>query len=361
MKILAIETSCDETAGAVIKVENNDFHILSNVVSSQEKVHAEYGGIVPEVAARLHVENIMPIVEKALKTANTDLSSTDKEKKVDYIAVCAGPGLISSLMVGVETGKTLAYVFKKPLVKINHLEGHLLSFKGNKEKNIKFPAIGLIVSGGHTQLFLIKDYLKYKLIGQTRDDAVGEAFDKTAKILSLGYPGGPAISRSAEEKDSQNIKEIKNRDSKLDLSLPRPMLKTADFDMSFSGLKTALLYTWRDIEKKYNQEEQSSLKSGLAAEFQKAVVEVLVSKTFRAVEKYKAKSLVVGGGVSANMVLRRHLIDKAEKFDIDLFLPGQGMTGDNAAMIGLAAYYHIKKKDFIKPVDLKANPDWELT
>ncbi|MBT5338326.1 tRNA (adenosine(37)-N6)-threonylcarbamoyltransferase complex transferase subunit TsaD [Candidatus Falkowbacteria bacterium] len=359
MKILAIETSCDETAASVVEVNRGNFNVLSNVVSSQEKVHAKYGGIVPEVAARLHVEKILPIVDLAIKKAKVTWP------KIDYIAVTAGPGLISSLMVGVETAKTLAYAHNKPLVKVNHIEGHLLSILGarkkeskkekkqhsrqlNKPNQLKFPAVGLVVSGGHTQIILVEDYLKYKLIGETRDDAAGEAFDKVAKILGLGYPGGPAISAMAEKGQGAKVKEQ-------GIKLPRPMLDSPNFDMSFSGLKTAVLYAWRDLKDK-----SANSRAEVAKEFQDAVVEVLVTKTLKAAKKYNAKMVILGGGVSANSALRETLSYAATKQNLSLLIPELKLTGDNAVMIGMAAYYHIQNKDFVEPFNLRADPQWEL-
>ena len=368
MKILAIETSCDETAASVIEVNRGNFNVLSNVISSQEKVHAKYGGIVPEVAARLHVEKMLPIVDLALKKAHVVLRQAQDDMGVDYIAVTAGPGLISSLMVGVETAKTLAYAHNKPLVKVNHIEGHLLSGQRSNVKGQMFPAIGLIVSGGHTQIILVEDYLKYKLIGETRDDAAGEAFDKVAKILGLGYPGGPAISACAEKiqnpkykaQEEFKINNFKTKNSSLTtyhspIKLPRPMLDSPNFDMSFSGLKTAVLYTWRD-----SKDKSAKFKAIVAKEFQDAVVEVLITKTLKAAEKYKVKSIVLGGGVAANKVLRESLTKVSAEQNLSLLIPELKLTGDNAVMIGMAAYYHIKNKDFIEPFDLRADPQWEL-
>ncbi len=362
MKILAIETSCDETAAAVIEAARGNFNILSNVVSSQVKVHAKYGGIVPEVAARLHIENILSIIKLALKQAKTRMSD------LKAIAVCSGPGLVSSLMVGVETAKTLAYACNIPLIKINHIEGHLLSVENSKSKDqslkeiqnskfkiqkrtIRFPAVALIVSGGHTQIILVKDYLKYKLIGETLDDAAGEAFDKVAKILGLGYPGGPAISACAEKGQGLMAREIK---------LPRPMINSNNFDMSFSGLKTATLYSWQKLSKGVKGKKLEILKQEFAHEFQNAVVEVLTAKTIRAAGRFKAKTIILGGGVSANQALRQRFSAAAARADFNLLIPDLKLTGDNAAMIGFAAYYHIIKKDFVKPFKLKAEPNWEL-
>ena len=348
MIILGIETSCDETAVSVVKIEHGNFKIFSNIISSQVKVHAKYGGVVPEVAARLHIKIILPLVERSLKEARLNW------KKIDYIAVCSGPGLMSSLLVGIETAKTLAYVFKKPLIKINHLEGHLFSGQ-NKVKEWKLPIIGLVVSGGHTQIYLIKDYLKYKLVGGTIDDAAGEAFDKVAKILGLGYPGGPAISNYVAKSKISKLKKHQP------IILPRPMIKSNDLQMSFSGLKTAVLYAWRDGQLKFKGIELEKARLSLATDFQQAVIDVLVKKTLKAAEKYNAKIVVLGGGVSANFELRKQLGEAiAHNGNVKFVAPELKMTGDNAAMIAKAAYYHVKKKDFVEPFKLTADANWEL-
>ena len=371
MIILGIETSCDETAASVVKVECGKFFILSNIVSSQVKVHAKYGGVVPEVAARLHIKVVLPIVQQALAEARCSW------KKIDCIAVCAGPGLMSSLHVGVETAKTLAYVFKKPLIKVNHLEGHIFSGQ-NKVEEWKLPIIGLVVSGGHTQIYLIRNYLKYKIIGGTIDDAAGEAFDKVAKILGLGYPGGPVIGKYIAKAKGHPSSGLRVTKEQRNITLPRPMIRSNDLQMSFSGLKTAVLYAWRDCQLKLKGDELENARVNLAADFQQAVVDVLVTKTLKAVKKYNAKTVVLGGGVSANLELRRQL---AEAIDsgfppslklwrtrlsgmtinkVKLVVPELKMTGDNATMIAKAAYYHIKRKDFISPFALTADVNWEL-
>ena len=345
MQILGIESSCDETSASVVEINRGSFNILSNVISSQVKTHAKTGGIVPEVAARLHVKNVLPVIENSLKNANVKID------QIDAIAVCSGPGLISSLMVGVETAKSFALVYKKPLIKVNHIEGHVLAVL---EKNkIDYPAVALVVSGGHTQIIHVKEPGKYKLIGQTRDDAAGECFDKAAKIMGLGYPGGPAIS----------IEAAKTRNSKFEIrktQLPRPMMNSKDFDMSFSGLKTAVLYDWRELEEKGLATPKQ--RATFAREFQDAVCDVLVSKTLKAVEKYKVKTLILGGGVSANQELqRRFQVEVSDNFPQLKFLyPELSMTGDNAAMIAIAGYYHAKDKNYIDPTKLTADPNWEL-
>ncbi|MBU1132181.1 tRNA (adenosine(37)-N6)-threonylcarbamoyltransferase complex transferase subunit TsaD [Patescibacteria group bacterium] len=351
MIILGIETSCDETAASIVRADNGCFQVVSNVVASQVKTHAKYGGVVPEVAARLHIQKILPIIESALENAKV------KIENVDCIAVCAGPGLMSSLLIGVETAKTLAMVLHKPLIRTNHIEGHLYSVfagKNDAEQKIRFPAIALVVSGGHSQIILMKDFLKYKLIGETRDDAAGEAFDKAAKIMDLGYPGGPAISNEADKLDG--------RTSEFNIKLPRPMLNSDNFNFSFSGLKTAVLYKWRDLKLSLNKKQLERARRELAVEFQNAVVECLVSKTMRAAQANKAKTIVLGGGVSANKALRESLESAvAEELPrAKLLTPLMEMTGDNAAMIAIAGYFHAKGKDFIVPEELTADPNWEL-
>ncbi len=346
MIILGIESSCDETAASVVEVKRGRFSVLSNVISSQMKTHAKYGGVVPEVAARMHIRDILPVIDFALNKAKV------KMLKVNYLAVCSGPGLISSLMAGVETAKTLAYAFNKKLIAVNHIEGHLLAGFDETIKPKELPAIGLIVSGGHSQIILIKKTGQYELIGQTRDDAAGEAFDKVAKILKLGYPGGPAIFREAD----------KLLDEEVTVELPRPMLNANSFDMSFSGLKTAVLYLWRDLQKEYRGKSLYIKKSEVAREFQNAVVDVLTLKTIKAMEKFQAKSVILGGGVSANLDLRKNITDKLQAMNYQgkLHLPAIELTGDNAVMIAKAAYYHARNKKFISPFKLKADPNWEL-
>jgi len=341
--ILAIESSCDETAAAILLATDKEFKVLSSFVSSQVQVHAKYGGVVPEVAARLHIEKILPMISLSLKQAKKKLSD------IDCLAVCAGPGLISSLMIGTETAKALSLALNKPLIRVNHIEGHLLSIT----ERLKFPAVGLVVSGGHTQIILVKDYLKYKLIGQTRDDAAGEAFDKVAKILELGYPGGPAIGKAADEAVA---------DSRFNINLPRPMLDKAGYEMSFSGLKTSVLYKWNEMKKSLSQNDLEKARKLMAQEFQKAVVEVLVGKTIKAAAEFKAKTIILGGGVSANKLLRSEMLETANERlkDVTVLMPEIKMSGDNAAMIAQAAYFHLLKKDFTEPTKLKPDPGWEL-
>jgi len=305
MLILGIETSCDDTGIALVKVSKKKrptFKILSNIVSSQIKVHKKYGGVVPNLAAREHLKNIKPTLKQALKQANKTIQD------IDAIAVTVGPGLIPSLLVGVHFAKTLAYKYDKPIIPVNHIEAHILSVLA--EKNIQYPAIALAVSGGHTQLVLIKKPKNYKILGETRDDAAGECFDKVAKLLKLDYPGGPEISKQAEKCKKSNIE------------LPRPMINQKNYDFSFSGLKTAVLYKTK--KEKINVPE-------MAKETQQAIIDVLKSKTMKAAKEYKAKTVILAGGVAANKELRKQL--KA-------LIPDFSLCTDNGAMIAIAGYFN---------------------
>ncbi len=318
MRILGIETSCDETSIAFLEVRSSGFFLRKHIISSQIHVHSKYGGVVPEVAARMHLEVLQPLL--GARIGKRALAS------VDLIAVTAGPGLITSLMVGVQAAKTLAYLMRKPLVGVNHLEGHIYAAWLGKpalfrEKKI-FPALVLIVSGGHTELVLMKRYGDYELLGRTHDDAAGEAFDKVAKILGLGYPGGPAIAKLAAAGNPNAI------------AFPRPMLGSGDYHVSFAGLKTAVLYY---LEKK--KTVRRSELPDIAASFQQAVVDVLIAKTKRACERFVPRSLILGGGVSANALLRTEFEKLGSQFGMPVYLPALEYTGDNAAMIAVAGYY----------------------
>lgn len=299
MIILGIETSCDDTGIALVKCSASHCQILSNIISSQIKIHAPYGGVVPNLAARAHLDNIQPCLEKALQEANSP--------EIDLIAVTEKPGLIPSLLIGLNFAKALAYAWQKPIVKINHLHGHIYANWLVNQK-IEFPVLCLVVSGGHTQLILMKKHNQFKLLGETRDDAAGEAFDKVAKLLNLGYPGGPIISQKAKQGNPKQY------------AFPRPMLKTDNYDFSFSGLKTAVLYETKKQPPRVND---------MAASFQQAVIDVLVKKTFRAAEEYKVKTVMLAGGVAANSELRKHF----------QHVPSPELCTDNGAMIATAAYY----------------------
>lgn len=329
VRILGIETSCDETAVAVIEVKNDSPEVLSNVVSSQIELHAQYGGVVPNLAAREHVKNIGVVFDTALKEAGATIED------IDLIAVTQGPGLIPALMVGTAFAKTLAFLTNKPIVGANHMAGHIYANWFGKEK-IEFPALNLVVSGGHTMLVLMKDYEKFEMIGQTLDDAAGEAFDKVARILELGYPGGPKISAEAEKYKGG-----------LDIELPRPMINSKDFNFSFSGLKTAVLYKVKDLKQKYSLKE---IRPAVSCAFQNAAVDVLVKKTIDAAKTYDIRTVMLSGGVAANKKLRQTLKEECEKEGLVSILPDLKLTTDNAAMIALAGYYKAGKTK---------KPDWK--
>jgi N6-L-threonylcarbamoyladenine synthase len=355
MLILGIETSCDETAAAVVRGQRGRVEILSNAVASQIDIHKKYGGVVPEVAAREHVLNILPVIKEALTGAGIKLNQAPKKLKA--IAVTIGPGLITSLQVGVETAKALAYVWRLPVVGLNHIEAHIYANfiydSKQNSKQIKFPAVILTVSGGHTILVLMRGHGRYKIIGQTRDDAAGEAFDKAAKLLGLGYPGGPAIATAAEEINiqSRTSRAVRGKYPISNIQFPRPMLNSQNFDFSFSGLKTALRYAlakdknWRDKISTY------------AAEFQEAVVDVLVAKTIRAAKIYQAKTIMLAGGVSANQCLREKMTQtiKTKLPNIYFSLPDLDYTTDNAAMVATAGYFKARQNRFTPWPNLKAD------
>lgn len=340
MNILSIETSCDETAAAIIKASRGRIEIVSNIVSSQIEIHKKFGGVVPEVAAREHVRNIGWVIDEALKKAGLS------EKNIDLVGVTAGPGLITSLMVGVETAKTLSFAWKKSAVPVNHMYGHIAA---NFLQPINFPALCLVISGGHTELVLLKNHHQFKKIGQTVDDAAGEAFDKVAKLLDLGYPGGPIVSAMAEK--------FKISNEKFKISLPRPMLYSHDFNFSFSGLKTAVLYTVKKIK---NLDKDK--KAEICHEFQRAVMDVLVSKTIKAAKKYKVKTVMMAGGVAANKKLRSELENAVREINLDFRVPEFKLCTDNAAMIGVATAFLARNKKI--PANnwqkIKADPEWEL-
>jgi len=336
MLILGIETSCDETAAAVVR---NGQEILSNVVFSQVKLHKPYGGVVPEIASRAHLEKIIPVVNEALKIAKM------KAKNLDAIAVTVGPGLITSLMVGVNTAASLAFVWQKPIIGVNHIEGHIFSARiRNQEsriRNLKFPAICLTVSGGHTMLVLVENWSKYQVLGETLDDACGEAFDKVAKLLNLGYPGGPIVERMAKFGDASFF------------SFPRPMLGQDNFNFSFSGLKTAVLYTVRKLKKLNKKIVQE-----LCASFQQASFEVLIQKTIKAAQKYGSKTVILAGGVAANKTLQSLLKKALDKEGRDLLVTN--FPTDNAAMIAAAAYPRAIKKDYANWHNLRVQPNLKI-
>lgn len=337
MRLLGLETSCDETSVAIVTSDDNrSFVVEKNLIASQAAKHAEYGGVVPEVAARCHVNVVFPLLEVA--GVPRDGSG------IDAIAVTAGPGLVPALRIGVEAAKTLAFVWKKPLVVVNHMEGHIASVfieRGQDLNKIEFPAVCLLVSGGHTELLLMKDFCEYELLGRTRDDAAGEAFDKVAGLLGLPYPGGPEISRIALEGKREAI------------DFPRPMLKSKDLDFSFSGLKTAVaVYLKGQPIKNENDLDD------VCASFEQAAIDVLVEKTRRAAEESHPKSIIVSGGVSANLLLREEM--KKRLSPLPVYFPSLEFTGDNAAMIAAAGAWRAARGEFIDPLKLEADPNMRL-
>jgi len=353
MKILGLETSCDETSVAIIETDGTNFIIEKNLIASQAAKHAEYGGVVPEVAARCHVDVFFPLLEAA--GVPRDGSG------IDVVAVTAGPGLVPALRIGVEAAKTLAFAWNKPLVAVNHMEGHVSSVllpdskmvgggKGIKgeERELKFPAVCLLVSGGHTELLLMKNFCEFELLGRTRDDAAGEAFDKVANLLGLPYPGGPQISKLALEGNREAI------------NFPRPMMiDSKDLDFSFSGLKTAVaVYLKNNSFTPPLQHSTTPTLSDICASFEQAVIDVLIEKTRRAIGKTNPKSVIVSGGVSANLLLREEM--KKQLAPLSVFFPFIEFTGDNAAMIAAAGYFRAVRKEFVDPLKLEADPNMRL-
>ena len=306
--ILGIETSCDETAAAVVA---NGSEVLSNIVSSQIDIHAKYGGVVPEVASRAHVTMMTPVVAEAMSEAGV---SPDE---LTAIAATVGPGLIGSLLIGVSTAKSLSLAWNKPLVAVNHLEAHLYS-SFLEDPDLELPVVVLLVSGGHTMLILMEGHGQYRLLGQTLDDAAGEAYDKVARYLGLGYPGGPIIDKMAADGDPEHVR------------FPRAMAKDG-YDFSFSGLKTSVV--------NYVRKNPDVADVDIAASFQEAVVDVLLTKARRAVQEHGAKGLCLAGGVAANSALRARVVEVAEADGINAFVPSRSMCTDNAAMIASAGWY----------------------
>ncbi len=425
MKILAIETSCDETAIAILECggdpstslgageQNAEFKILGNALLSQIELHKQYGGVFPALAKREHAKNIVPILEAALEEAEMlkedkqEMASETRDKiseilsreeelaeaffefidecevpAIDAIAVTAGPGLEPALWVGINFARALAVAWDKPLVAVNHMEGHILAGLASERfdlnatsqgrtleiQDAKLPILALLISGGHTELVLMKNWLDYELIGQTRDDAVGEAFDKVARMLGLPYPGGPEISRLAEEVRERGSDPDRRRladqviagpegaedQERNAFTLPRPMLHDGTCDFSFAGLKTAAMYLLKDAEIKETDKKQ------FAQEFEDAVAEVLWKKTARALEQTGAETLVIGGGVSANTHIRRIFKQKVESDfpHVSLCIPAAALTTDNALMIALAGYYRALRHEFV--TDIVANGNLSL-
>lgn len=311
--ILAIESSCDETAAAVVK---NGRTVLSNVISSQIALHTLYGGVVPEIASRKHIEKINQVIKQALTEANIEL------KDIDAIGVTYGPGLVGALLVGVAEAKAISYACKKPLIGIHHIEGHV-SANFIEHKELKPPFLCLIVSGGHTHLVIVKDYGKYEIIGRTHDDAAGEAFDKVARAIGLGYPGGPKVDKLAKEGNKHAV------------AFPRANIAGAPYDFSFSGLKSAVLNHLNSCAMKGEEVNEADI----AASFQEAVVDALVSKTMAAAKDYNMDQIAMAGGVASNSALRQAMEQACSKKGYKLYYPSPVLCTDNAAMIGAAAYY----------------------
>jgi len=393
MKLLAIETSCDETAVTVLEAHGTEeaasFQILGNALLSQIDIHREYGGVFPMVAKREHAKNLVAMLDQALEEAGLRTASAVELPQVridelrallereegladalvaflgahenpglDAIAVTQGPGLEPALWVGVNFAKALALVWGIPLVGANHMEGHLLSALTTPDpedpsafhiKEVRLPVLGLLISGGHTELVAMDEWLSYRLIGQTKDDAVGEAFDKVARMLVLPYPGGPEVSKLAEQARARGNTEVPK--------LPRPMLGDSTCDFSFSGLKTAVLYLVKGRDLTETEKEE------VAHAFEEAVGDVLFGKASRALEETRARTLVLGGGVSANTHVRRTFTDRIAKEhpEVSLRIPEARFTTDNAIMIGIAGYYRALRQDYSDPDAMRANGNLSLT
>lgn len=408
MRILAIETSCDETAIAILECTGDgqraEFSILGNALLSQIDIHKEYGGVFPALAKREHAKNLMPILESALEEAELlredaqaipeetranivnvlarepglaetffDFVDECEPPKIDAIAVTAGPGLEPALWVGINFAKALALAWAKPLVAVNHMEGHIMAALASERsdlgpdsqgltleiQNVAMPVLALLVSGGHTELVLMREWLSYELIGRTRDDAVGEAFDKVARMLALPYPGGPEISKLAEAfraeqvgRDEARLPDLGLAETRPDLRLPRPMLDSLTCDFSFAGLKTAMRYLLRD-----NPNASEHLKKHIAHEFENAVTDVLWKKTAKALDATGAKTLVIGGGVSANTHIRRIFTEKMKSDypDIKLCIPSAALATDNAVMVALAGFYRARRGEFTTDIVADGN------
>lgn len=393
MRILGIETSCDETAVCLIEARGEfgpsfEWKVLGNALISQAKLHAEFGGVFPNLAKREHAKNLVPLLTHALSEANELRKSSTSYKlratsldellsrepellaqlkvfttkygrpSIDAIAVTYGPGLEPALWVGINFAKALSAVWNIPIIAVNHMEGHIIiSMVGNESiksqvssiKEFEYPLLALLISGGHTELVLSKEFGRYEVVGQTRDDAVGEAFDKVARLLGLGYPGGPEVSRLAAESRRQGLPLHT-------LTLPRPMLHEDSFDFSFSGLKTAVR---RLVEDKQVPDED---RMGIAREFEDAVADVLVTKTMRALEEYGANTVVVGGGVSANEYIRKQLgaACQLQATSCKLLVPPPELATDNAIMIALVGYFRALKNEFADSETLAANGNLKL-
>ena len=333
MNILAIESSCDETAAAVVQ---DGRKVLSNIISSQIEIHKLYGGVVPEIASRKHIEKVIQVVDEALKEASLTMD------EIDAVAVTYGPGLVGALLVGVSAAKSIAFAYNKPLIGVHHIEGHI-SANYIENEELEPPFLCLVVSGGHTNLVIVKDYGEYEVLGKTRDDAAGEAFDKVARAIGLGYPGGPKI---------QKISEEGNKDA---IAFPRAKVADNPFDFSFSGLKSSVLNYINSCEMKGEEIN----KADIAASFQEAVVDVLVSHTIEGAKQLGFKKIAMAGGVASNTVLREEMKEACERRGFKFYHPSPILCTDNAAMIGAAAYYDYKK-GLISGLTLNAVPSLKL-
>jgi N6-L-threonylcarbamoyladenine synthase len=380
MRVLGIETSCDETAVSVIEADGDfgasfSYTVLGNALISQADLHSEYGGVFPNLAKREHGRNLVPLLGDALRQANMlderteiDEDSVGAIKKIleregelaeflasflrmygkppiDYIAVTHGPGLEPALWVGVNFAKALSRAWNIPIVPVNHMEGHVVvsAMDEGKLRDFRFPLLSLLISGGHTELVLSKEWMQYELVGQTRDDAVGEAFDKVARLMGLPYPGGPEISKLAAE--------VRGKETALAVSLPRPMMDSDNFDFSFAGLKTAVR---KVVEAEELTDERKKM---IALEFENAAADVLIAKTMRAIEEYDAETVVVGGGVSANTHIRTSLTQAIKDYGLGtkLLIPPTNLATDNALMIALAGYFRAQKGEFASPDTISAH------
>jgi len=335
MIILGIETSCDETAAAIVR---DGRETLSNIVASQDDLHSKYGGVVPELASRRHVEVIDEIVSRAVKGIGMSFG------EIDLIAVTQGPGLSGSLIIGVSFAQALSLRYNIPVVGVNHLEGHLMSALIDKP-SIKYPIMGLIVSGGHTILVKMDDFNHYTVVGRTMDDAAGEAFDKVAMMMGLGYPGGPLVSKLAKKGNPHEIK------------FPRGMLRNRNFDFSFSGLKTAVLYKLKSETHPIPENRQADI----AASFEESVVDVLVKKTVRAAQHYGVPAITIGGGVARNQLLRQRFEQAGKKHGLQVLLPEPQLCTDNAVMIAALGYHHSSQGSLSTQKSIEVKPNMPLS
>jgi N6-L-threonylcarbamoyladenine synthase len=350
MIILGIESSCDDTSVALVDSSEKGHFVISEKTASQIEIHKKYGGVVPEIAGRMHAEKIVPLIEEVLKD----------QPKPDAIAVTAGPGLITGLLVGTEAARTLSYTKQIPLIAVNHIDGHIHSpLIKSDEPDYIFPALALVVSGGHTELVLAKNHGEYQILGKTVDDAAGECFDKVAKLLELPYPGGPQISKLAQDGDKNAI------------DFPRPMLDSGDYRFSFAGLKTSALYWLRDnklstenisisnLVDAFRRQRKTNV-NDFCASIEEAIVDVLVKKTIRAAEEFKPRTVLLVGGVSANKKLRERLSTEVGKMGMNFRVALQEYCMDNAAMIAVAAYFKAQKNQYTDWHELKSDPNWRI-